>query len=77
MFSQPVRSKAKTPQTSLTFYLLSLEENEAQWQQFVCPMDFPQCHYNWCASGENRDVNIYFSYNYFFFSFLLMLIVLE
>lgn len=59
MFTQEVESKKSTKQKSFTFFLLTLDDFEAEWQQFLCPMDFPQCHYNWCISGENREVSLY------------------
>ena len=71
MFTQTVQSKKAKKPLSFTFFLLSQEDVEAQWQQFSCPMEFPQCRYNWCITGENRDVSLYFSTSNITFSYVI------
>ena len=59
MFTQMVASPKATKPKSFTFFLLSLDDIEVPWQQFSCPMEFPQCGYNWCINSENRDVSLH------------------
>ena len=57
MFTQDVQNRSRLGHKSFTFFLLTQEGNpENAWQQFKCPMKFPQCSYNWCINGENRSV---------------------
>ena len=57
MFTQDVQNRSRLGHKSFTFFLPTQEGNpENAWQQFKCPMKFPQCSYNWCNNGENRSV---------------------
>ena len=59
MFTQDVQNRSRLGHKSFTFFLLTQEGNpENAWQQFKCPMKFPQCSYNWCINGENRSVTL-------------------
>lgn len=58
MFTVPTRIRTGQGSKRFTFFLLHLEEYENPWQRFVCPMSFPQCHYHWCVTGENKMVII-------------------
>jgi hypothetical protein len=70
MFTQPVQGSSRF--TSFNFFLLNLFHDE-DWQEFQCPMVFPQCQYNWCVTGENKMVIITeilkhtFIHNFMFF----------
>jgi hypothetical protein len=51
MFTQPVgRGRSR----SFTCFLLNIKNPEFAWQQFECPMSFPQCHYDWSVTGDNN-----------------------
>ena len=54
MFTQSLG--ASTRSKSFTCFLLSQEATELKWQEFECPMSFPQCHYDWCVTGDNNVV---------------------
>jgi hypothetical protein len=81
MFTQPVRPNSNIK--SFTCFLLSedvieLFKKDLEWEQIKCPMSFPQCHYDWCVTGDNNAMvnmtGIYDIYIYLrkFFSFRMM-----
>ena len=53
MFTQPSENSRFR---SFTCCLLSRAATELKWQIFECPMSFPQCHYNWCVTGEHDEM---------------------
>lgn len=52
MFTQPVGNR----NMGFTCFLLNTESFELDWQQFECPMSFPQCYYDWCVTGDNNTM---------------------
>jgi hypothetical protein len=54
MFTQPVVGSNRSK--SFTCFLLNITNLKLAWQQFECPMSFPQCHYDWCVTGDNSTM---------------------
>ncbi len=53
--SSPFRKKE-----SMAFIVMMLNTTNQNnlWQSIPCPMTFPRVNYNWCVTGENKQVNI-------------------
>ena len=74
MFTQPVVGGSGRHK-SFTCFLLNEAAPELEWQRFECSMSFPQCHYDWCVTGDNNIMVIMsdihrlflFTLNIFFF----------
>ena len=69
MFTQTVR-----PNSNIRFFscfllsedVIELFKKDLEWQQIECPMSFPQCHYDWCVTGDNNAmVNMILAYMIF------------
>ena len=54
MFTQPIVGGGN--HKSFSCFLLNAPDPESEWQLFKCPMDFPQCHYDWCVTGDNNKM---------------------
>jgi hypothetical protein len=54
MFTQSIIPTSRSK--SFVFFVLSEEVPFLEWQQFECPMSFPQCPYDWCVTGDNNEV---------------------
>lgn len=58
--SPPFRVKETT---CFVYMLLSTTEPSNTWQKVIVPMSFPRVSYNWCVTGENKQVRIKYSNN--------------
>jgi hypothetical protein len=67
IFSVPIPASKERKKDSQAFVMmiltcqneLKLDENDV-FQSLECPMTFSTCSYNWCITGENRLVSIFY-----------------
>ena len=44
------------------FVFMVLSTTDSTWQQISTPMTFPRVSYNWCVTGENKQVRMLAKY---------------
>jgi hypothetical protein len=60
----PTTSIRKKETDSFIVMMLNTANQNNFWQTFSCPMVYPRIEYNWCVTGENKQVRTKYISNF-------------
>jgi hypothetical protein len=55
----PPNALRKNEAKGFIVMMLNTVHQHNLWQTFECPMIYPRLEYNWCVTGDNRQVRFY------------------